>query len=198
MTFQLTFSAYYCTLYSGGDVTMYEFQQIDPSFPLTFHSHNINHSWKTAHWHENIEIINLSNSVNKTIMSFEVLAYEKNIHLSQKIEDNVFIKSNEGNVDKMLNILLDNALKYASDDGYINIELKKEKKKIVFVVENSGGNLESEDIDKIFQRFYKKNNEDNKSFGLGLAILKAIVDSINGNIKVECEKDKYTRFIIVI
>lgn len=147
---------------------------------------------------ENKEIVNLSNYLKKTILSFEVLTFEKNITLNQKIEDNISIKCRESNVDKMINILLDNALKYVSKNGYINIELKKEKKKISLIVENSGGNLQEEDLDKIFDRFYKKNEEDSKSFGLGLAILKAIVLNLNGDVNVECKKDEYTKFIIKI
>lgn len=50
---------------------MYEFQSIDPSFPLTFHSHNINHSWKTAHWHENIEIINITRGSASAVIGNE-------------------------------------------------------------------------------------------------------------------------------
>lgn len=144
------------------------------------------------------EIINLSNYLRKTILSFEVLTFEKNIKLNQNIEDNITLKSKESNVDKMINILLDNALKYVSENGYINIELKKDKKKIQLIVENSGGDLDEEDLDKIFERFYKKNEGDSKSFGLGLAILKAIVVNLEGSIKVECKKDEYTRFIVRI
>lgn len=140
--------------------------------------------------------INLTNYLRKTILSFEVLTYEKNIELKQTIEDNIIIKAEENKIDKMINILLDNALKYVKEKGYIDIQLKKDKKKIVLIVENSGGNLEQEDLDKIFERFYKKNEEDKNSFGLGLAILDAIVKSLNGEIKVECEKDIYTRFIL--
>ena len=142
------------------------------------------------------EEINLSKYLEKTILSFEVLTYEKNIRLEKEIDEDVTINAKESDVDKMINILLDNALKYVSKDGYIDIKLKKDKRRISLIVENSGGNLDKDDLGNIFERFYKKNDEDKKSFGLGLAILKAIVNKLNGRVSVEWQKEVYTRFIV--
>ncbi len=146
----------------------------------------------------NLELINISNVIKDYILTLEATIYEKNINLNLDIKENIEVISNEEKILQVLKILVDNAIKYNKEDGFINIRLIKEKKHINLIIENSGKKIGEDDIKYIFDRFYKidKSRTDN-SFGLGLYIAKSIVTKLNGNISVTSSEEK-TTFIIKI
>ena len=95
--------------------------------------------------------------------------------------------------------LIDNAIKYSKEEGFVRLILLEDSKKILFSVEDDGIGIPSEDIDRIFERFYRVDKARSKQVGgtgLGLAIVKHIVLNLNGNIKVHSELNKGSKFII--
>lgn len=142
---------------------------------------------------------NLSKIVEKSILTFESLIYEKNINLDYKIDDNIFFSCNENQIKEVIGILLDNAIKHSPLKGEIKINLKKEKGNIVLTVTNKGDEIPKEEQEKIFERFYRVDESRNRNenrYGLGLAIAKNIVTNHNGKISVNCENG-HTTFKIV-
>ena len=133
---------------------------------------------------------NLSKLVEKSILTFESLSYEKNIKLNYQIDENINFVCNCDQIKQVVGILMDNAIKHSSKDGEIKVEFKKEKNNIVLTVGNKGQEIPKEQRDKIFERFYRgdasRNRNDNR-YGLGLAIAKNIVQNHNGNISVDFE-----------
>ena len=81
----------------------------------------------------------------------------------------------------------------------IRLKLSVEKRKVMLRVYNEGDGIEKEKLPKLFDRFYRADESHSVggSFGLGLAIAKAIVDSMDGRIGVDSEVAKYTEFICV-
>ena len=73
----------------------------------------------------------------------------------------------------------------------------KEKKEIHFFVEDTGAGIPKEELQMIFERFYKR-NEFVQGVGLGLAISKVIVEKMNGHIDVQSEVNKGSRFTAVL
>ena len=142
---------------------------------------------------------NLSKIVERTILTFESLIYEKNIKLDYKINDNIFFSCNGNQIKEVIGILLDNAIKHSPLKGEIKVNLKKEKGNIVLTVTNKGDEIPKEEQEKIFERFYradKSRNRNENRYGLGLAIAKNIATNHNGKISVNCENG-YTTFKIV-
>ena len=142
---------------------------------------------------------NLSKIVEKSILTFESLIYEKDIDLEYNIEDNISFLCNEIQLKQVIGILLDNAIRHSLDKGEIKVNLKNEREGIVLTVSNKGKEIPKEEREKIFERFYRADESRNRNenrYGLGLAIAKNIVTNHNGKISVSCENG-YTTFKII-
>ncbi len=144
-----------------------------------------------------LSVIDLSKLVEKSVLTFESLIYDKGLNLKYHIDQDVNFKCVDSEMKQLLEILVDNAIKHAYDKSTITVDLIKKKDEISLVVKNRGDKIPKEEQYKIFERFYKSDNSRNRNenrFGLGLAIAKNIVLSHNGKIYVEC-KNGYTSFI---
>ena len=114
-----------------------------------------------------------------------------NIKVKTSIQENVFILADKGSIVQLVNIILDNAFKYVTDDGNIFIELSQNKDAILSV-SNSCELINKEDLNKIFDRFYRLDEARTRQKGgngMGLSIAKAIVDKHNAKISAETDDD---------
>lgn len=149
---------------------------------------------------EQFAIEDFSKLIEKSVLTFESLIYEKNINLEYDIEENINTKCDGDQIKQLVGILIDNAIKHSSIKGEIKVKLKKEKGNIVLTVTNKGEEIAKEDREKIFERFYrtdKSRNRNENRYGLGLAIAKNIVTNHNGEISADSENG-YTTFKVVI
>ena len=148
---------------------------------------------------ETYEETNLSKLIEKSILPFESLLFERNIEFNNDLEDNIKYKCNQEEIKQLLAILLDNAIKHSEKKGEVNVTLKKGKL-ITITVSNKGREIKKEDLDHIFERFYrvdKSRNRDENRYGLGLAIAKKIVENHNG--KINCiSENSVTTFIVTL
>ena len=142
---------------------------------------------------------NLSKIVEKRSLVFESLAFENNVSIDSRIEKDIMFKCDKTDIDEVVGIIIDNAIKHSYKNSIVKVNLYKEKNNIVLDVSNSGKDISKEECDKIFERFYrgdKSRNRDANRYGLGLAIAKNIVDNHNGQIKV-FSRDNITTFKII-
>ena len=113
----------------------------------------------------------------KALLPFDALAFEKGKFLKFEVEENLFVKGVEGDLVKISEILIDNAVKYATKGTEIVINLKREGKKIKLSVLNKGCNVSSQDKERIFERFYRADasrSREKGGSGLGLSIAKSL------------------------
>lgn len=141
------------------------------------------------------EEINLSELCESIVSQQEEIASEKGVRLIGNIEGNIFIKGDDGLIIRIILNLIDNAFKYGvKDGGSILVDLKKRDGWAVCTVADSGWGIASEDIDKIWNRFYGK-GKDGYSAGLGLAMVKALTQLHGGEVSVVSGADAdQTRF----
>ncbi len=147
--------------------------------------------------HRVLSVIDLSKLIEKSVLTFESLIYDKGLNLKYHIDQDVNFKCGDSEMKQLIEILVDNAIKHAYDKSTITVDLIKKKDEISLVIKNRGDKIPKEEQSKIFERFYRSDNSRNRNenrFGLGLAIAKNIVLSHNGKIYVEC-KNGYTSFI---
>ncbi|MFL0194235.1 sensor histidine kinase [Clostridium sp. WILCCON 0269] len=145
--------------------------------------------------------INISSIANNVVLSMEAVAFEKGIKLSHKVEQDIMVKGDSEQIKQVVMILLDNAIKYTDEKGYINISLKKTKRYIVFSIKNSGKGISKQDLPKLFDRFYRvdpSRTHENGGYGLGLSIAKAIIDSLGGSIYAESVENESTTFTFTL
>lgn len=149
---------------------------------------------------KNLEQVNVSEKVEIVILMFESMAYEQNVKISSSIEKDINMKINEEDIEHIVSILMDNAIKHTKENKKILIKLYREKGgNIILEIQNEGEEIPEKERDKIFERFYrvdKARNRKEKRYGLGLAILKSIVQQYNGQIKVDYQNG-FTIFRII-
>jgi len=139
---------------------------------------------------------NLSDVIMNQVLSFEAVIYENNLELKCDIEENLKFKGDKEGINQLMGILVDNAIKHSYKDTEVVITLKKAKEKVIISVENKGEEIKAEDLEKIFERFYRVDearDREKGGYGLGLSIAKSIVEKYNGKIKAESE-NKITIF----
>jgi len=141
----------------------------------------------------------LSEAVENVLLTMEAVIFENNISLQYDIEPNLNLHGNSEQIKQVIMILLDNALKYTNEKGFVDVSLKKHQNGIQFTVTNTGKGISDEHWDKIFDRFYrldKSRSRNSGGYGLGLAIAKAIVEQHGGKISVKSIVDKTTTFTV--
>lgn len=145
-----------------------------------------------------LSTVNFSELADQALTELEASVYEKNLSLKSDIQPGIFIKSNAFETKQVLLILLDNAIKYTDPAGTISVRLQKTKNYAVLQIQNTCAGISEESLLHIFDRFYRANEARNHdgSFGLGLPIAKAIMDSIGGSIQVACTEHGSITFSI--
>ncbi len=148
---------------------------------------------------ENVEVLNVFKEVYElTINSANI----KNIELKYKFDDDkIFINSNRDYIKQIFLNLIDNAIKYTPDGGFVETYVYESDEDIFIKVSDNGIGISKEDKDRVFERFYrvdKARSRDVGGTGLGLAIVKHIVKSLNGTISVKSELNRGTEFTVTI
>lgn len=144
--------------------------------------------------------VNLSDLVWSSILPFEPFLYEQHKALDSDIEPDLYINGDESRLKQLVGILLDNARKYAHDQGTITVRLSKKVGEVVLSVNNTGGIIPEDQIEHIFKRFYrvdKSRVRQEGGYGLGLAIADTIVKIHHAKISVESSPDDGTTFSVV-
>lgn len=145
------------------------------------------------------ESFSMTTLVEESINQFEESIAAKGITLYKNIQPDLSINSNKEQVQRLVSILVDNATKYVSENGSIEIYLSQTNKQINFVVVNTAVNLENLQLDKIFDRFYRGDDartQKNGGYGIGLSAAKAIVQSLKGTITVQ--KQNINKIVFVV
>ena len=138
-----------------------------------------------------------SEQVSDGLLPFEPVYFEKELLLESEIEEGLKVKGSQAHLRQVLDILLDNAAKYASPQGTVTVKLKRQGSHCLLSVANPGEQISKEDLKNIFKRFYRidKVRSMNHSYGLGLSIADSIVKEHGGRIWAESAEGINTFFV---
>lgn len=147
-------------------------------------------------------ICDIRQIANEAIDEIDHKMYEKKIKFTKKYDK----KIKEMSLDKKLTMiifqnLLSNATKYTPAKGKIELAAKIEGKKLLITVSDNGMGIPKVQQDKIFSKLFRADNvrkTDTEGTGLGLYIIKSIVENVGGKIWFESEEDKGTTFFVTI
>jgi len=143
----------------------------------------------------NIKQVDPATIIANAITAIETNAKEKNISIKNYIEENLpLINADEDKTTWVFNNFLTNAIKYSSENNLIETSVYKKDNNIVFSVKDNGRGIAKEYQPKIFDRYFKVPNTNEKGTGLGLAISKDFIEAQGGSIWVESEVTKGSTF----
>ena len=134
---------------------------------------------------------NLSESLHARIDDFEELASFQKKHIIADIDNNIYYRGEQQAIVQLMDILLENAIKYATKETNINVTLKKNKKYAMMKISNQA-NVKKGDLRKVFDRLYRLDESRNstvKGYGIGLSMAKLIAEKHKEVIKAYAPED---------
>ncbi len=147
----------------------------------------------------NFANVNLHENVTSVIDTFLGQLQEKHIKLTLNIPHEINIYADPVYIERVFSNLISNAIKFTPEHGEIEISAKEIKSYIHITVKDTGIGISKEHIDNIFKDFYHIDHPDLtniRGIGLGLSLVKRIIDAHNGDIRVESDIGKGTSFHI--
>lgn len=146
------------------------------------------------------EVFNISESVLKIEKLMENEINKKNITFINSFKENFFVNKNKVFIESILENLISNAIKYNKENGKVEISIKKDKEyDFLIEVKDTGIGIEDIEIKRIFERFYivdKARSKENNSTGLGLSIVKSMMNLLNGKIEITSKVNEFTKIIL--
>ena len=147
------------------------------------------------------ESVDLRDVVQELINQLAMLAEQKDIVLTGDVQPVPLVSGDKLRLRQMAANLIANAIRYTSEGGRVNVRLEAVEQGVKLVVEDTGIGIPEADLPRIFDRFYrvdKARSREEGGSGLGLSIVKWIVDAHHGDITVESVVDEGTTFTVVL
>lgn len=148
----------------------------------------------------NMKEYNLSEQVRLIILSFEQKISNKKIDVefNTNTDDDIFVNADMDAIHQVIYNLCDNAVKFSNENGLITISLFLDKDKKVYVkIRNTGTGISKEDLPFVFERFYKTDRSrglDKSGMGIGLFIVKTIINKHGEDIRVNSIENEFCEF----
>jgi len=142
--------------------------------------------------------VEITDIVTRTVFTFEQRIEEKGIEVRGLDAEKHLVEADADLIHQVVYNLVDNAVKFVQQGGYLEFGYRNDGGMTFISVKNSGEGVAPEEIPKLFDRFYKSDKSrslDKNGVGLGLSIVKTIVNLHNGEIFVRSEPGQYTEFV---
>lgn len=136
------------------------------------------------------EYFDIRQMVQDTMEQFENKADKKDIHIrfDGEVPDQVRVYGDWQRINQVITNLISNAIKYSNEGGYVGISFDVRDDYVITSVKDNGEGIPKEDVDRIFERFYrvdKSRSREKGGTGLGLAIVKHIIEGHNSKVEVK-------------
>ena len=137
----------------------------------------------------------LSEIAEGAALNFEPVAFEKDMMIDTDITPGIILRANTTQLNQLVHILIDNAVKYGDNGTTVTIRLRRKNDRAELSVNNFGNVISKEDLEHIFDRFYRaEKSRTTKGYGLGLSIAQRIAQSMNGKLTAESSEESGTTF----
>ena len=129
--------------------------------------------------------------INEAILNVSLLSDLKNVKIETNLSDSFIICDYKWQIEALTNILK-NSIEHSYENNKVLIESSENNAYVKITIKDFGSGIAKEDINHIFERFYKGKDSDYDSIGIGLALSKSIIEKQNGKISVESSDDGTT------
>ena len=143
------------------------------------------------------ERVNFSDLVTDCALMFEPVVFESGRVLEEAVGEELYVTGDPGKLKRLVDVLLDNARKYAAPGGRIQVTLVPEgSKRVRLSVNNQGDPIPADQLNRIFERFYRSDPaRTTGGFGLGLAIAREIAREHRGKLWAESDPKTGNTFL---
>ncbi len=148
-----------------------------------------------------MEEFNLSNTVMEISEPFKSIAKSAQKSFNVSVEQNITITGDLSLIGQLISILLENAFKYSTENGFIDLSLSQRTSSVKLTVKNSADIKDKGNLDKLFDRFYRPSesrNSETGGHGIGLSIAKSIVNIHKGKITAKSDDGSNITFIVTL
>jgi signal transduction histidine kinase len=145
----------------------------------------------------NIQKLNVTQLIEEVVDMYRFIAEEKQIVIEAKIEKPCEAFIDRTRIGQVLANLLDNAIKYTEPGGKVQIGCREENNALIMEVSDTGPGIPKEERGKIWDRLYRGDkSRSQRGLGLGLSLVKAFVEAHRGDVTVESEPGRGSRFTV--
>lgn len=133
------------------------------------------------------ENFNLTSLIESVLGSISILIGEKNVNIEFDSDKEIFLNADEFKIEEVVTNYISNSIHHVSDSGEIKINVSDDGENITFSVYNTGNPISEKDLNNIWEKFFKVDKAHSRAYGgsgIGLSIVKAIVEAHNGSVAV--------------
>ncbi|EJP19949.1 GHKL domain protein [Lachnoanaerobaculum sp. ICM7] len=134
------------------------------------------------------ENFNLTSLIESVLGSISILIGEKNVNIEFDSDKEIFLNADEFKIEEVVTNYISNSIHHVSDSGEIKINVSDDGENITFSVYNTGNPIPEKDLNNIWEKFFKVDKAHSRAYGgsgIGLSIVKAIVEAHNGTVAVK-------------
>lgn len=146
-----------------------------------------------------IERFDAGSLLEETLEFFQSNIRERGINVETQIQNDLFIRADREEIRRVYTNLISNAIKYNKEKGTIRIRAYRADNRAFFEIEDTGIGIKEEDIPRLYEEFFRAKNRYTRNIsgtGLGMTILKKIVDEYGGGIGIRSEYEKGSTFTV--
>lgn len=147
------------------------------------------------------KIFAFSELARSVLEDFQPLIEDQGIHCAVKLDDRLNLLADREKIKRMLINLLDNAIKYNRPGGAIRLQARRQEGNLVMTLFNTGQGIPAEDLERVFEQFYRVEKSRAQAMGgsgLGLTIVKRIVELHRGTITLQSKPGEWTQVDIIL
>ena len=138
------------------------------------------------------ENFNMTSLTEGVLSSISILIGEKNVEVDFDTSRDVFLYADEFKIEEVVTNYISNAIHHVNDNGTIKIDVSEDERNVYFSVYNTGNQIPEKDLANVWEKFFKVDKAHSRSYGgsgIGLSIVKAIVEAHGGAVKVVNKSD---------
>lgn len=145
------------------------------------------------------ETVEIQPVLQRVVRMLQPVAQEKKIHLTYSVEQPAAVTATEDDIHQILYNLMENGIKYTASEGFVHTSVTVEDQQAVIRVEDNGVGIPEEDLEHIFERFYRVDKMRSRSMGgtgLGLSIVRDTVERRGGSVTAAHREEQGTVFTV--